>query len=77
MEGQRGSNQSPSQALAARHRSPFRAIFPISRVMMSRSDLQKSIIARRYAKDNMPELVRLLRNFREKLLAQGWDGKVE
>ena len=35
------------------------------------------IIARRYAKDNMPELVRLLRNFREKLLAQGWDGKVE
>jgi len=35
------------------------------------------IIARRYGKDNMPELIRLLTNFREKLLAQGWDGKVE
>jgi hypothetical protein len=35
------------------------------------------IIARRYGKDNMPELIRLLKSFREKLLAQGWDGKVE
>jgi hypothetical protein len=35
------------------------------------------IIARRYGKDNMPELIRRLKNFREKLLAQGWDGKVE
>jgi hypothetical protein len=35
------------------------------------------IIARRYAKENMPELIRLLKTFREKLLAQGWDGKVE
>jgi hypothetical protein len=34
------------------------------------------IIARRYGKDNMPELIRLLINFRAKLLAQGWDGKV-
>jgi hypothetical protein len=35
------------------------------------------IIARRYGKDNMRELIRLLKSFREKLLAQGWDGKVE
>jgi hypothetical protein len=35
------------------------------------------IIARRYGKDNMPELLRLLTNFREKLLAEGWDGTVE
>ena len=35
------------------------------------------VIARRYADDNMPELIRLLTNFREKLLASGWDGKVE
>ena len=35
------------------------------------------IIARRYAKDNMAELISLLMNFRERLLAQGWDGKVE
>jgi hypothetical protein len=34
------------------------------------------IIARRYGKDNMPELIRLLSDFRVKLLAQGWDGKV-
>jgi hypothetical protein len=36
----------------------------------------KNIIARRYAKDNMPELIRLLSELREKLLAEGWDGKV-
>ena len=35
------------------------------------------IIARRYGKDNMPELIRLLKTFRGKLLAQGWDWKVE
>jgi len=35
------------------------------------------IIARRYAKDNMPELIRRLTAFRKKLLAQGWDGKVK
>jgi hypothetical protein len=35
------------------------------------------IIARRYGPDNMPELLRLLTGFREKLLAAGWDGKVE
>ena len=34
------------------------------------------IIARRYGKDNMPEFIRLLTDFRAKLLAQGWDGKV-
>ncbi len=34
------------------------------------------IIARRYAKDNMSELIRLTKAFREKLLAQGWDGKL-
>ena len=34
------------------------------------------IIARRYARDNMPELIRLTKAFREKLLAQGWDGKI-
>ena len=34
------------------------------------------IIARRYGKDNMPEFIRLLTDFRVKLLAQGWDGKV-
>jgi hypothetical protein len=37
---------------------------------------RKHIIARRYAKDNMPELIRRLTTFRKKLLAQGWDGKV-
>jgi hypothetical protein len=35
------------------------------------------IIARRYGKDNIAELIRLLTNFRTRLLAQGWDGKVE
>jgi hypothetical protein len=35
------------------------------------------IIARRYGKENMPELVRLLTTFRAKLLAEGWDGKIE
>ena len=35
------------------------------------------IIARRYGKDNMSELIRLLTNFRTKLLTEGWDGKVE
>jgi hypothetical protein len=35
------------------------------------------IIARRYGKDDMSELIRLLTNFREKLLAEGWDGKIE
>jgi hypothetical protein len=35
------------------------------------------IILRRYSKDNTPELIRLLTNFRDKLLAQGWDGNVE
>jgi hypothetical protein len=35
------------------------------------------IIAQRYAKDNMDELIRLLTDFRAKLLAEGWDGKVE
>lgn len=34
------------------------------------------IIAKRYAKDNMAELIRLLSEFREKLLASGWDGRV-
>jgi hypothetical protein len=34
------------------------------------------IIARRYGKDNMPGFIRLLTDFRVKLLAQGWDGKV-
>ncbi len=34
------------------------------------------IIARRYSKDNMPDLIRLLNDFRAKLLARGWDGKV-
>jgi hypothetical protein len=35
------------------------------------------IRALRYAEDNMPELIRRLTTFRKKLLAQGWDGKVE
>jgi len=35
------------------------------------------IVPLRYAKDNMGELIRLLTNFRAKLLASGWDGKVE
>jgi hypothetical protein len=35
------------------------------------------IIARRYAKDNMPTLISLLAGFRARLLSQGWDGKVE
>jgi len=30
-----------------------------------------------YGKDNMSELVRLLSEYRVKLLAQGWDGEVE
>jgi hypothetical protein len=34
------------------------------------------IIAKRYGKDNMPEFIRLLTEFRAKLLAQGWDGTV-
>jgi hypothetical protein len=34
------------------------------------------LIVRRYAKDNMHELVTRLTNFREWLLANGWDGKV-
>jgi hypothetical protein len=34
------------------------------------------LIVRRYAKDNMQELVTRLTNFREWLLANGWDGKV-
>jgi hypothetical protein len=33
------------------------------------------LIVRRYAKDNMHELVTRLTNFREWLLANGWDGK--
>jgi hypothetical protein len=35
------------------------------------------IIVRRYGKNNTSELIRLLTNFREKLLTEGWDGKVE
>jgi hypothetical protein len=35
------------------------------------------IIARRYGPDNMPEMLNLLIDFRKRLLAQGWDGKVE
>ena len=35
------------------------------------------LIVRYYAKDNTPELIRLLTDFRAKLLAEGWDGKVE
>lgn len=35
------------------------------------------IIARRYGKDNMPVLIKTLSDFRAKLLASGWDGKVE
>jgi hypothetical protein len=38
---------------------------------------RKRIRAMRYAKDNMPELIQLLTAFRNKLLAQGWDGKIE
>jgi hypothetical protein len=38
---------------------------------------KRRIIARRYAKDNMPKLISLLTTFRKRLLAQGWDGKVE
>jgi hypothetical protein len=34
------------------------------------------IIARRYAKDNMPRLISDLTTFRQKLLDSGWDGKV-
>jgi hypothetical protein len=34
------------------------------------------LIVRRYAKENTSELIRLLTEFREKLLAAGWDGKV-
>jgi hypothetical protein len=34
------------------------------------------IIARRYAKDNMNELISRLTTLREHLLANGWDGKV-
>jgi hypothetical protein len=34
------------------------------------------LIVRRYAKNNTPELIRLLNEFREKLLAAGWDGKI-
>jgi hypothetical protein len=34
------------------------------------------LIVRRYAKDNMHELLIRLTNFREWLLANGWDGKV-
>ena len=34
------------------------------------------LIVRRYAKESMPKLIRLLTDFRAKLLAQGWDGKV-
>jgi hypothetical protein len=36
---------------------------------------QSRITVKRYAKDNMPELIQRLTDFREKLLAQGWDGK--
>ncbi len=35
------------------------------------------IIARSYSKTNADELIRLLTEFRARLLAQGWDGKVE
>jgi hypothetical protein len=35
------------------------------------------IIARSYSKTNTDELIRLLTNFRARLLSQGWDGKVE
>jgi hypothetical protein len=35
------------------------------------------IIARRYGRESIGELIRLLTDFRAKLLAQGWDGKVE
>ena len=35
------------------------------------------IIARRYGKENMAEMLGLLTDFRARLLAQGWDGKVE
>jgi hypothetical protein len=34
------------------------------------------LIVRRFAKENTSELIRLLTEFREKLLAAGWDGKV-
>jgi hypothetical protein len=33
------------------------------------------ISAKRYGKDNMPQLIELLTGFREKLLASGWNGK--
>jgi hypothetical protein len=35
------------------------------------------IIARRYGKETMPELLRLLTNFRARLWSEGWDGRVE
>lgn len=34
------------------------------------------IIARRYGKESVSELIRLLKDFRARLLSQGWDGKV-
>ena len=40
-------------------------------------DPKKEIVARRYGKEGMPELIRLLSDFRAKNLAAGWDGKVE
>lgn len=38
---------------------------------------QTRIIPRRYGADNIAQLIRLLTDFRAKLLAEGWDGKVE
>jgi hypothetical protein len=35
------------------------------------------IMPHRYDKENMPKLIQLLTDFRQKLLASGWDGKVE
>jgi hypothetical protein len=40
-------------------------------------DPDTRIAARRYGKENMPDLVKLLTNFRSKLLAEGWDGKID
>jgi hypothetical protein len=40
-------------------------------------DPEKEIIVRSYSKTNMDELIRLLTDFRAKLLAEGWDGKID
>jgi hypothetical protein len=38
---------------------------------------KERIIARRYGPDNISKLIEILTEFRQKLLAAGWDGKVE